>query len=560
MSSQFPITQDSEGKSISNRHWIRFASVNLGNHADLFAWLFVLIGFLWRLWLAHATFLNTDEAWHFSVANQTSLGAAYKASLTLAHPPLLVFVLYFWRPLGTSDLMLRLPGVLAGSLFCWVFYKWLLKIVGHAAAWVGLIFGCLLPPMIALSAELRQYGLMLLFAVSAAYFLERALAENSAGAMFASFGCLYLAMLSHYSAFLFAGGLGVYALVRLISSKLGRIIPAVWAAGQIVGVAAAVVLYKTHVAKLSSVYPVAQPLERFGDFYLSDWYFHPGRDNLVRFLCRGTFGVFRFIFGQTGVGQIAALLFFAGVLWIAISKRKRQTGISGGSLVILLMSPFIINWIAVVAGLYPYGRTRQCMFLAVFALAGTGVALSRIANDAFGPAAALALVMVIVCHAFGTLQGRDMLPVSEQRHEYMDEAIQLIRSEVRAGDVILTDKATSFQLRDYLCRKNPVADVTAWDGFDVFRCEGFVVLSTSSSDGALTASAVERKLLMARGFPNSTGGVWVVQGGWASGLGEELQKSEVFKGMEVHRFGRYLEILKMPGGCSIPAVCIEAAH
>jgi len=55
----------------------------------------VVLGFCYRLWLAHATFFNTDEAWHFSVANQDSLLAVYKASLTLAHPPLLVVILYF---------------------------------------------------------------------------------------------------------------------------------------------------------------------------------------------------------------------------------------------------------------------------------------------------------------------------------------------------------------------------------------------------------------------------------------------------------------------------------
>ena len=82
--------------------------------------------------------------------------------------------------------MLRLPGVLAGSLFCWVFYKWLLRIVGDAAAWPGLVLACFLPPMIALSSELRQYSLTLLFAVSAAYFLECALAEKSSKAMLAS--------------------------------------------------------------------------------------------------------------------------------------------------------------------------------------------------------------------------------------------------------------------------------------------------------------------------------------------------------------------------------------
>src|SRR6202011_5071926 len=106
--------------------WQRWFEGRAGSNLDLWATIVVVTGLLWRVWLAHATFFNSDEAWHYCVSNQDSFLAAYKASLTLAHPPLLVFILYFWRHLGTSDLMLRLPGVLAGSIFGWVFYKWLM--------------------------------------------------------------------------------------------------------------------------------------------------------------------------------------------------------------------------------------------------------------------------------------------------------------------------------------------------------------------------------------------------------------------------------------------------
>ncbi|PYX72571.1 MAG: hypothetical protein DMG78_11990, partial [Acidobacteria bacterium] len=182
MASQ-PPTEDSAYTILANQGWLSDLNSSFRKHADLVAVLLVLIGFLWRLWQARATFLNTDEAWHFAVANQNSLAEAYRASLTLAHPPLLVFTLYFWKGLGTSNLMLRFPGVLAGTVFCWVFYKWLVRVAGPTIALVGLVFVCFLPPMIVLSAELRQYSLMLMFAAAAAYFFEVAVAENSVTAM-----------------------------------------------------------------------------------------------------------------------------------------------------------------------------------------------------------------------------------------------------------------------------------------------------------------------------------------------------------------------------------------
>src|ERR1700691_2125015 len=106
-------------------------------HADLAAAFITLLGFLARLWAAHGIFLNPDEALHFRLANQPSLLLAYKASLTASHPPLLTVVLYYWRALGTSELWLRMPSVVASVVFCWMFYKWLAHGAGPIAGFLG---------------------------------------------------------------------------------------------------------------------------------------------------------------------------------------------------------------------------------------------------------------------------------------------------------------------------------------------------------------------------------------------------------------------------------------
>ena len=55
--------------------------------------------------------------------------------------------------------------------------------------------------------------MLLAFLAGALYFLDRAFAENSSSKMAAFSLSLYFAMLSHYSAFLFAAALGIYALL-----------------------------------------------------------------------------------------------------------------------------------------------------------------------------------------------------------------------------------------------------------------------------------------------------------------------------------------------------------
>src|ERR1700730_6865490 len=90
----------------------------------------LLLGFLLRLWRASGTFLNLDEAMHFLAANKFSLGEAYRASLGLAHPPLMILILNVWRNLGTSEVVMRLPSMIAGTIFCWIFFRWITRLFG----------------------------------------------------------------------------------------------------------------------------------------------------------------------------------------------------------------------------------------------------------------------------------------------------------------------------------------------------------------------------------------------------------------------------------------------
>jgi len=287
--------------------------------------------------------------------------------------------------------------------------------------------------------------------------------------------------------------------------------------------------------------------------YLFSSYFHKGEDHLLPFLYRGTFGVFRFVFGQTQVGQLAAILFVAGLVLLVRGNESRDRG-RYRTLALLLLLPLVLNWIAAATELYPYGRMRQCMFLAIFALAGVSVCLSRIVRERSAPAVALALGIVVGCQAFGSLQDRDALPLAEQRHEHMDGALQFIRSAISPADLILTDKATSFQLRHYLCRQKPVAVEVKSDGMESFRCDGLHVLSTGPDDGALSADRLAVRAQNSDQALGSVKRVWVVQGGWASGLGEALRSQfPAFFQLEIHSFGRYLEVFQLPEPSAAPA-------
>src|SRR6185312_11559440 len=280
-----------------------------------FAGLVLALAFLLRLWKASGTFLNLDEAMHFLAANKSSLAEAYRTSLTLAHPPLLILFLHLWRKLGTSELFLRLPSVIAGTIFCWIFFRWLTRLLGPTVGWIGFILAGFLPVFIELSAEVRQYPLLLCFMMAAAWMLELALSESSAGKLAACFTFVYLAMLTHFSAILFAGAVGAYSLWRLVSDRPSRRIVALWIAGQAGALGLFGFLWFVQISRLKTG-ASAQHMQ----VLLANSYFHWNKDHLLGFVFARTFGVLQYTFGQLAVGVIAGVLFIAGVVLLLIGK------------------------------------------------------------------------------------------------------------------------------------------------------------------------------------------------------------------------------------------------
>lgn len=266
----------------------------------------VAAGFVIRISAATRSYLNPDEALHYLLLNQSSAFLAYKASLTNAHPPLIYLVLYYWRFLGRSELMLRLPSVVAGTAFCWMLYKWMGLAFGRTASWIGLILVTFSPSMVALSAELRAYALLLFCMGGALYFLERAFGEKSVREMWLFTVFLYLAILSHYSAAFFAAAAGVYVLARTADAQLPRKVVIAWAAGQAGALGIYAFLYVTHLSKLKS--SIAAWSMGFDAAY-----FHVDRGSIFAFTKENTFNIFLFLFGQPYVAEALLFCFLAGV-------------------------------------------------------------------------------------------------------------------------------------------------------------------------------------------------------------------------------------------------------
>jgi dolichyl-phosphate-mannose-protein mannosyltransferase len=532
----------------------RFGSIEnwLQAHSGLTAAIGLFVGFLIRLHAASGTFLDPDEALHFWAANRTSVAAAYQGSLHLSHPPLLVFVLYFWQWLGTSEAMLRLPSVMAGTAFCWLAFKWLDGLFGRAPAWIGLIFLTFLPPLIALSSEVRQYALLLLFIAGAAYFLERALAENSTKLMVWSALSLYLAMLSHYSAFLFAATIGIYTVLRFVTHRSPAKMIATWLVGQLLGLGIAAFLYITHLSRLEELQGAHVP-NWLPSVYLPNSYFHPGHGSRWLWALARTGSIFQYTFGQLVIGDVAFPLFIAGIILllrkkIIAGKFKVDTRLLG----FFFLLPFVLTCVAALTAKYPYGGTRHSAFLVMFAVAGVSVFLAKVTSQRLGHAVIIATLIVAACNA--SAWGHPPYSMrSEQSRVHMDEAIQFIRQQVSGDDVIFVNNQTSILLGHYLCEQKPFEFDRSIPNFHSFQCRGFRVLAGSEEFSYTADNFPQRWNGMVSKYSLKPGQkVWLVQMGSGVRIIPELQaKYPEFRNLKPQSFGQEISIFPLTVGAPI---------
>ena len=446
--------------------------------------LLLLAGFLLRLRLSWLTFLNPDEALHYFLSHQPSLKLSYQASLTTAPSSTDDSVSSLLVSSWELEFFLRLPFVIAGTLFCWMMFMWVKKVGNQQTAWFALALFLFAPPLISLSAEIRQYSFLLLFCGCSLYSLERALSENSVKWMALSTAGLYLALLTHYSALIFAATTGIYALSRLLRSKWPIRLIAIWIAGQAGALAICIFLFDSQVSRLRQI---GIPSE-IAATWLRGSIFHDGEDHLPVFVWAKTLRLFRYFFSQGTIGLLGFGLFVFAIVVLLRSARRGGFKPWRRETAILLALPFLIMLALAIAGIYPYGGTRHDVLLAIFAV--PGIAIGSIACR-FHPTAAAKFMKpvllgaaILICNLFPSPSGPYIRP-GNQRRELMQQAIADLRS-LPANSVLFADVQGSLVLNYYLCNEAMALPFTPEDSLLKLRCGNYYVLTSAATQAGLT--------------------------------------------------------------------------
>jgi hypothetical protein len=363
-------------------------------------------------------------------------------------------------------------------------------------------------------------------------------------------------MLSHYSAFLFAAALGIYALFRIFTERPPANLVAVWAIGQLGGLALAVLLYKTHLSKLGVGQSRTALQGWMSDFYLRRSFFDPAHDNPLKFLVGHTFGVFQYFFGQLAVGDLMGLLFVVGVALLLRGKGLPKDRTSSRRLGLFLLLPFAGAGGVSLAHVYPYGGTRHIAFLIIPAVAGVSVALERLSRGRWTRGLVIAAFVIAACIAFGKPR-QPRMERADQSRKNMAAAMEFVKEKVDPSELIFTDYQTDLILGHYLCQQRPIfLNLTPAD-FEQFSCGGHQVVSTDYKS---------EWMFWADNFPNAWqrvvnayslkpgASVWIFQTGWGVDLPEDLQRHFAeFHDLRFESFGNNIKIFKMTVGQPMPA-------
>lgn len=393
-----------------------------------------IAGLAVRLRLATLTYLNPDEAQQALLAFGTWSGA-FRNSLTVTHPPLLVVLIHGVSLLSRTELALRLVPVLAGSLFPLLILGWLRSVAGTMAAMAALLLLTLAPHLIVVSAQLRSYTLAFLLLSAALLLLEQALESGRCRTMAVYNVLLWLCILSDYSMAWFAGAAGIYALLRLRGSS--ALLKSTWAAGQLI----ALLLYGTLFILQ------VQPLETLDirNTYLQGAFPSPGK--MLVFPVAGTLKQFAYLMASVPIGCVALVLFAIAVFWLwtgpaGIERSKSR------ALAVLLVLPFLLGVAGAYAHLFPYGRTRQTLVIGIFAASGIAIFVQKLPRRAAVTILGGAFLLAPLWYWRADWDPQDISP-DRNRKESMRECLEYMRSAIPPGTVIFTERETLYMLAYY---------------------------------------------------------------------------------------------------------------
>src|SRR5205807_3119486 len=235
----------------------------------------------------------------------------------------------------------------------------------------------------------------------------------------------------------------------------------------------------------------------------------------------------------------------ASLVLLCRKSFKLDSGrIDGRLTALFLLLPFAITGGAALARSYPFGGTRQCMFLAIFAIPGVSLLLSEAVRERMGYGVAVAVVLVLICNVFGKRR-QPYMRRANRHSEQMEGAMEFVREQIPRAEPIFTDYETGILVGHYLCHQRPVPRWSAASGFELRECEKHRITSPVEIWVFTLDTFLRNWGPLVRAYRLKAGDrVWVVEQGvnLATQLREHFPE---FHQLQPSSFGRNIEVFEL---------------
>jgi len=412
--------------------------------------------FVLRLSAVLGTFLTPDEAIFAGIAAAPDLASVYRLTTEQAHPPLYFLLLHLWGRLSGSDLALRLPSVLAATAAVGLLWLFVRRVAGPLPALVAAALLALSPSVVDLTAEVRQYALLLLLETGALVAVTPRDGPPTPARLATTGALLVAAGTTHYSGLLFAAALLVGLSAAFVRRPPGRGAWGALGAATIVVAAVAALLWTSHAAGLRGGALEAEV--RTG--WLRAFYWEQG-ESLPGFLFRATAGVFHFVLGSARAGAAAAL-----VAVVALAVRARRDVRPA----LLLGLPFLAAFAAAALRLHPLGASRHSAWLLPAAAAALSLPFAHL-RPATSRRAVSVLAAGAALWAFTAPRSTlSAIPRASRGTDQMDALVAAISRRAEPEEPLFVDTQTYVLLRRYLAR-TPLPPGPPRDAAELLRKE-----------------------------------------------------------------------------------------
>ena len=255
--------------------------------------------------------------------------------------------------------------------------------------------------------------------------------------------------------------------------------------------------------------------------------------------------LFQYVFANRIVGFAMLLSFAAAVALLFAQDAPGERIRFRLRPLALLLVPFLVSWCAAVARMYPYGGTRHCIFLAIFAIAGASFVLAELMSRKLWPALSALGIGLAICNVYPTPPAQPIY-TEQQSRALMTQTVNHIHQSIPAGKLVFVDYQTSVLLGYYLGRNQITSFAQPQREFREFPYGGYRIVSARNWLFNVESFGVEfKRLKEVYGLaPGEL--VWIVSGGWGvnlySRLGRRFPQSR-FPGV---MFGSNLAVFQVP--------------